>query len=232
MYSRMHYPLSCFCLLVLATFGFVLAGSSSKNIAEGASSAPYTGNGVIRLAGGNWGTLSNTDKYSVLLASANNANAAGALPGRSLMYACGTNTESSDSVSTACGVSYSDAVANNWILKDASGNYVHYKGTSVVLLDIGNASYQQRFIADIDTDLRTHPGLDGLWIDDVTGSLYNNTPVSTKYPDNASFRAAMLSFMNAVGPALKAKGWYVAVNASIVDGANESVTGPSWDGSQ
>src|SRR5437016_165065 len=71
MYSRMRYPLSSFCLVVLAIFGFLLAGSTSKNIAQGASSAPFTGDGVIRLGGGNWGTLSNTDKYSVMLASSN-----------------------------------------------------------------------------------------------------------------------------------------------------------------
>ena len=122
---------------------------------------------------------------------------------------------------------YSTAVANNWILKDSSGNYVHYKGTSIVLLDIGSTSFQQRFIADIDADLRTHPGLDGLWLDDVTGSLFTGTPISTKYPTNASYRAAMISFMNAVGPALRAKGWFVAVNASILDGAIESTTGPA-----
>ena len=128
MYSRMRYPLSCFCLFLLATFGFALAGSSGKNLAQGALSAPYTGNGAIRLGGGNWGTLSNTAKYSVLLASSENANLAGAAPGRALMYACGTNTDSSDAGSAPCGVSYSTAVANNWILKDSSGNYIHYRG--------------------------------------------------------------------------------------------------------
>jgi len=232
MYSRMRYPLTCFCLFLLATFGFALAGSSGKNVAQGALSAPYTGNGAIRLGDGNWGTLSNTSKYSVLLASANNANLAGAAPGRALMYACGTNTDSSDAGSAACGVSYSTAVANNWILKDSSGNYIHYRGAAPVLLDIGSASYQQRFIADIDADLRAHPGVDGLWLDDIVGNLFTATAVSPKYPTNASYRAAMISFMNAVGPALRAKGWFVAVNASMLDGAIESTTGQAWDGSQ
>jgi hypothetical protein len=219
-------------LFLLATFGFALAGSSGKNVAQGALSAPYTGNGAIRLGDGNWGTLSNTSKYSVLLASANNANLAGAAPGRALMYACGTNTDSSDAGSAACGVSYSTAVANNWILKDSSGNYIHYRGAAPVLLDIGSASYQQRFIADIDADLRAHPGVDGLWLDDIVGNLFTATAVSPKYPTNASYRAAMISFMNAVGPALRAKGWFVAVNASMLDGAIESTTGQAWDGSQ
>ena len=76
------------------------------------------------------------------------------------------------------------------------------------------------------------PGWTDFRIDDVTGSLFGSTPLSTKYPTSASFRAAMLSFMNAVGPALRAKGWFVGVNASINDNAIESATGPAWDGTQ
>src|SRR6266568_2637477 len=228
MYSRMRYPLSCFCLVVLATFGFFLAGSSSKNIAEGAS-GPISGIGLVRLSGSNWGSLTNTDKYGVILASAGNATYAGAQPARALMYACGDNTFAS-TASASCGVSYTDAEANGWVLKDSTGADAHYRGDlSIVLLDIGNAAYQQRFVSDIDADLRTHPGIDGLFIDDLTGSSLG---ANTKYPDAASYRAAMLSFIAAVGPALRAKGWYVAVNASIYDPNIESTTGPSWDGSQ
>src|SRR5262249_25315544 len=156
----------------------------------------------------------------------------GSQTGRALMYACGTNMPS-DSTSAECGVSYSDALANNWILKDSSGNPVHYKGSSPVLTDIGSTAYQQAFVTAIDADLRTHPGFAGVFIDAGTGSLIGSgTPVSPLYPDDANYRAAMLSFIKAVGPALKAKGWYVSVNASILDGAIESTTGTAWDGSQ
>src|SRR5439155_23833701 len=149
-------------------------------------------------------------------------NSAGAQPGRALMYSCGTNTPP-DATSAECGVSYADAVANNWILRDASGNPIKYQGGYPVLLDIGNAAYQQRFIADIDADLRTHPGIDGVFIDDVVGSLMSGSVISTTYPDNASYRAAVLSFLNAVGPALRAKGWYITANLSILDGPLEPV---------
>jgi hypothetical protein len=183
---------------------------------------------LIRLGGGNWGTLTNTDKYSTMIVSPGNASAAGAQPGRALMTACGTN-EAPDSSSAYCGVSYADAVANGWVLKDASGNYVHYPNSYPVMLDIGNTAYQQRFIADIDADLRTHPGVDGMMIDDVVGST---SAPSVKYPDSASYRAAMLSFVKAVGPALRAKGWWVAVNAGIYDPSITSTTGQIGDGSQ
>jgi Hypothetical glycosyl hydrolase family 15 len=184
--------------------------------------------GLIRLGSGNWSGLTNAARYGVIIASPANANAAGAQPGRALMYACGTNTFTSET-SALCGVSFAYASSKGWVLKDANGNYVHYRGSYPVLLDIGNRSYQRRFIRAIDADLRTHPGIHGVFIDDVVGSLITS---SVKYPDNASYRSATLSFLRAVGPALKAKGWYVAVNASILDGPEEAVTGPAADGSQ
>ena len=125
---------------------------------------------MIRLGGGNWSTLSNTSKYSVLLASSDNASAAGAQPGRSLMYSCGTNMPP-DAGSASCGVSYADAVANNWILKDASGNYVHYRGQYPVLLDIGNPSFQQNSSRTSTRTCALHPGIDGVWIDDIVGLM-------------------------------------------------------------
>src|SRR5882724_2178622 len=123
--------------------------------------------GLVRTGGGNWRTLSHTNQYAVIITSSANAHYARRQPGRILLYTCGTNMPS-DGTSAECGVSYADAVANGWILKDSSGNPVHYKGTSAVLTDIGNTAYQQRFVSDIDADLRTHPGVDGVFIDDVT----------------------------------------------------------------
>jgi putative glycosyl hydrolase-like family 15 (GHL15) protein len=184
--------------------------------------------GLIRLGSGNWSGVTNANRYGVIVTSAANANSAGAQPGRVLLYACGSNTPP-DQTSALCGVSFAYAAAKGWILKDDNQNYVHYRGQYPVLLDIGNRSYQQRFITDIINDLRAHPGIDGVMIDDVVGSLIT---ASAKYPDNASYRDAMLSFLRAVGPALKAKGWYVGVNASILDGPAEAFTGPAWDGSQ
>jgi hypothetical protein len=199
---------------------------------EGVARSVRPDAGLIRLGGGNWHTLTHANQYGVIIISSGNAAYARRQPGRILLYGCGTNMPS-DSTSSECGVSYAQAVANNWILKDSSGDPVHYKGSYMVLTDIGNAAYQRRFVAEINADLRKHPGLDGVFIDDVTGSLVGNgTAIPAKYPDNKSYRAAMLSFLKAIGPALKAKGWYVAVNASILDGALESVSGPAWDGTQ
>src|SRR5438094_102494 len=127
---RMRFPGYVSCLVAVAVVGFLLAAGGGRSVARGAS-GPIPGTGLIRLGGGNWGTLSNTDKYSVMLVSPENANAAGALPGRALMYACGTSTMTS-SASAACGVSYNDAVANNWVLKNSSGGYVYYPGSTSI----------------------------------------------------------------------------------------------------
>jgi hypothetical protein len=227
MYARMRSPEAISCLFLIVLLTLLLTASVGRNPARGAS-GPMPGVGLIRLGGGNWGTLTNTDKYSVMVASPSNANSAGALPGRALMTVCGVG-EPPDSSSASCGVSYSDAVANGWLLKDSSGNYVKYPSSYSVLLDVGNTAYQQRFISAVDTLLRSHPGVDGMMIDNVVGSVI--TP-SVKYPDSASYRAAMLSFIKAVGPALKAKGWWVAVNAGIYDPSIASTTGQIGDGSQ
>jgi hypothetical protein len=228
MFVRTRYAYFLFCLIAGTALASLITASNGTSIARGALSPPNTGIGMIRTGGGNWGTLSNTDKYSVLVVSAGNADAAGTKPGRALTWGCGVNVPNATWSST-CGVSWSDAVANNWLLKDSSGNYVGYGDGYSYLADIGNTSYQQKFVSQIDAAIRSHPGVDGVFIDNVVGHLIRP---SVKYPDSASYRAAMLSFMKAVGPALKAKGWYVDVNISMSDGSCSACGGQAYDGSQ
>jgi hypothetical protein len=184
--------------------------------------------GVVRLGSGNWQTLTNRGRYGVLVVGAANANFAGAQPGRALIYGCGINIPNA-TWSGSCGVSWREAVANNWLLKDANGNYVPYGDGSSYLADLGNSSYQRRFVSEMDSDIRVHRGIDGVFIDNVVGSLITR---SFKYQDSASYRLAMLAFVKVVGQALKRKGWYVAVNASILDAGAQSFTGKSYDGTQ
>ena len=48
------------------------------------------------------------------------------------------------------GVSYQEAVANNWILRDAAGNYIHNAGYRDNFIgDIGNTAYQQRWASNV-----------------------------------------------------------------------------------
>lgn len=194
---------------------------------ENDSSKIRLGVGLIRTGSGNWGTLTNTNKYSILITSSGNAKHAARQPGLALTWGCGVTIPSA-SWAARCGVTWDDAVAKNWILEDATGKHVPY-GDHSYLADIGNPKFQQHWIADIDADIRAHPGIDGVFIDNVVGSLIAR---SVSYPDSASYRAAMLSFIRAVGPALRRKGWYVTVNASIYDPGAQSLTGQSYDGTQ
>ena len=165
--------------------------------------------GLVRYGSGNWATLSKTRRYGVLIVGAANAKSAGAQPGRTLLYGCG-GVIPNVSGSGLCGVSWQEAVANNWLLKDASGKYVPvgHGYPDLYVADIGNTSYQRRFISEMDSDLRAYRGVDGVFIDNVVGNLI---ATSDKYRDDASYRQAMRAFIKAVGPALRARGWYVAV---------------------
>ena len=113
-----------------------------------------------------------------------------------------------------CGVSYQKALANGWLLKDVSGNYVRPYGNDY-LSDIADRNYQQAFINQTLTILRAHPGVDGIEIDNVqtdigsiTGRVY-----PAKYPSKQSFQDAEVRFISVVGRALKKAGYYVMANA-------------------
>ena len=70
-------------------------------------------------------------------------------------------------------------------------------------------------------------GADGVFIDDVLADIL---PLSgkypAKYPNQAAWENAMASFVSVVGPALKARGFYVLVNAhKWLSGNGDSDTG-------
>jgi len=113
-----------------------------------------------------------------------------------------------------CGVSYAQAVANGWLLKDAGGAYVRPYGDEY-LPDVGNSDFQQAFVARALSVLRRHPGVDGIEIDNIqtdiasiTGGVY-----PAAYPSEQSFADAEIRFVAVVGRALKRAGFYVLVNA-------------------
>jgi hypothetical protein len=195
-----------------------------------ASANHSAGIGLIKL-GGPLGSSSRLTRYSVVIVGQASAHRAARLPGRSLLYACGVNIPDA-TWSGTCGVSWTTAVANNWLLKDANGNYVPYGDGYSYLADVGNRSYQRAWISALTSILASTPGIDGVMVDNVTGALI---APSVEYPDDASYRAAMKSFVDAVGRGLRAKGRYVAVNASMYDGTTanwRSLYGNTCDGSQ
>jgi hypothetical protein len=175
-----------------------------------AGPGPVPGTGILRY-GSNWSTGSGYDRYSYVTVTRGDAAKAGALPTKSLVYMSGTSIQTSWST----GVSYQEALSNGWLLKDASGNYVMNVTYGAYVADIGSAAYQQRFVDNVAAFLAAN-GNEGTFIDDVlrtpvilTGGVY-----PAKYPSQAAWEEAMVSFIASVGTKLRAKGFYVTVNAT------------------
>src|SRR5437588_9715063 len=107
----------CVASVALALFlGSIQGGSIARGagvlLDTSVGSVPATGIGLIKLGGGsgtsnNWSQLTNTDKYSILIAGPADATQAAPAPGRSLLYACGVNVPGATAGwSGSCGVSW------------------------------------------------------------------------------------------------------------------------------
>ncbi len=138
-----------------------------------------------------------------------------------------TNTDVGLNVS---GVGYKQALANGWLLKDSSGNYLkpaagdfHWFG------DIGDPNFQKAWVDNVSTFLIAHHA-DGVFIDNVLcqfGGLTGGV-LPAKYPTDASWADAQVAFLAAIGPAMHAKGLYVSVNAYCYGPDNGSANTAWW----
>ena len=170
------------------------------------------------------------DRYAYLVVDRENARAAAPFPGKALVY-----TSGADIANFNTGVSKARATERGWVLRDSGGSIVEsddYDG--FVLGDVANVDYQREWLRNVLALLRS-TRVEGVFIDDVMADLRSWTRgrvYPAKYPDQASWSAAMLSFVNAVGPALKARGYYVLVNAdgyvSDNPGSNDGTTTAAW----
>jgi hypothetical protein len=112
------------------------------------------------------------------------------------------------------GVSYFDADANHpdWFLKDSAGNRITYRNYSgYTLMDIGNPEYQARWALNVITQA-TRDGWDVVFADDLGLQLYSTSARPVKYPDAASWQAAVTSFVQGVYPKLHAAGVKLVTN--------------------
>jgi hypothetical protein len=147
----------------------------------------------------------------MLIVTTGEARAAAREPGRSLVYFAGTDVNTR----WDAGVPYRLAAARGWLLRDASGQLLVNRGyPDNYVGDVGNRAYQRAWLANVLRFLRRH-GDDGVFIDDVLRDLEPLAGTqAAKYPSQQAWAAAQLSFVKAVGPALRAHGYYVLVNAS------------------
>lgn len=106
----------------------------------------------------------------------------------------------------ATGVSYDEANANDWLLRNTSGSPFTFNGYSTLWAsDIGSSGYQQAWASNVISELNSAPW-DGVLIDDVNPTIkwhYCVTCVA-KYPSDAQYGAAMQRFVQAVGPRIQA----------------------------
>jgi hypothetical protein len=196
------------------------AGSPQPALASWKSSASTSGLAVV-----SWTSLadiSNKGRYSIVIGGTGEVRAMAAYPGKKLVYF------SAPDVNTGLdmGVPWARANAHGWLLKDASGNLlVNSSYPSNNIGDVGSPGYQQAWISNVLRFLRAHPWLDGVHIDDVEIDIAQLTGGTepAEYPTWQDWAAAQVSFMDAVGTALKAHGYYVEVNASAFVPGNQDV---------
>ena len=217
--ARVFATLAVGTVAALVVAGAVTAGGRGRTVA---------GTGLLR-TGSHLSSGSGQSRASLLIVGTSEASAAARLPGRSLVYFSGTDV----STRWSTGVPYAQAKQNGWLLKSAAGkllvsrsNHSNYVGA------VGNPAYQQAWIRNVSRFLKAH-GDDGVMIDDVLADLVPLTGVeAAAYPTQQAWAAAQLSFIRAVGPALRARGYYVLASAAgYVPGDPGDTTGAttvSW----
>jgi hypothetical protein len=157
--------------------------------------------------------ITDPNLYSVVIGGAWSGDVASVtekVVGRGLSYFDGTDVKQSFST----GVPYTDALNNGWLLKSSTGALLTNSSFGSYCADVGSTGYQDEWIRNVEGYLVAHPGVDGVFIDNV---LYDPKGdcggYPAKYPTTAAWAAAMVSFVQAVYATLNAKGYYVALNA-------------------
>ena len=206
--------------IVLALVIAAILGVTRISQAD-AVSGTVPGTALARF-GSSWSLATNTDKYRYVIVGRSVASQAASQPGLSLVYHSGQDVNAN----WDAGVPYSVAAANGWLLKNSAGAYLTntaYAGNYVG--DVGNAAYQAEWARRVG-DYLASVGADGVYIDNVHAYIFGTGGVyPTKYPSQSAWETAMASFMSYVGPALKARGFYVLVNAGkwvAGDGASDT----------
>ncbi len=210
-------------LLILFASTVVLAGGLSAGSADGSRNGAVSGTGLVALSSSLW-EAGNTSRYSLVIVNTSNAQHSTELRGLPLVYFAAPDVNKDWNA----GVSYHQAVEHNWLLKDANGNVLVNQGyPSNVIGDVGNPAYEAAWVSNVLAFLHAHRNLKGVFIDEVLTDL---TPLTgeqaERYPTQQSWATAQLAFIAKVGSTLRAKGYYVLVNASgYIPGDSKSNSG-------
>jgi hypothetical protein len=175
------------------------------------SSRPVPGLGILRQTSESWRQALGYRAYSYLIVGLDLARRAAREPGRSLVYfsAAAVNRH------WDAGVPFIEARRHGWLLRDRAGTLLtsrHYSANFIG--DVGNPAYQHAWLDNV-TRVLQKDGDSGVFIDGVVTDLASVTGTeAAKYPTARRWANAQLSFIHTVGDGLRAKGYYVLVNAS------------------
>ena len=217
--ARVFATLAVGTVAALFVAGTVTAGGRGRTVA---------GTGLLR-TGAHLTSGAGQSRAAMLIVGTSEASAAARKPGRSLVYFSGTDVNTRWST----GVPYAQAKRNGWLLKSASGKLlVNRSHPENYVGAVGNPAYQRAWTRNVSHFLRAH-GDDGILIDDVLADL---VPLAgseaAAYPTQQAWAAAQLSFIRAVGPALRKRGYYVLASAAGYvpgdPGDNTGATTISW----
>jgi Hypothetical glycosyl hydrolase family 15 len=198
---------------------FALSGANQ--VAPAAAATPQPGIGALRICTDCARTGGDLSRYRYVILNSWDAPLLPALraqnPGlKALVYKNLTFTVSYgcsggvDLPHQTAGVGYCDANANHpdWFLTDQAGNRLNSSGFSQAwMMDVGNAAYQDRWLANVKADVQAG-GWDGVFMDDTDASMdwHLNGRTIARYPTAAAWRAATRSMLARVGPALTSAG--------------------------
>lgn len=131
------------------------------------------------------------------------------------------------------GLPWATLVANDWVLKDGSGNYVGYNpgDTGQFWLKFGDPGYQAALVPHfVNNVFPRFPGVDGCMCDDVTAETINAASTTSIYPTNFVWRDEMFDFVQVVGGGIQDAGFVMGGNLTANNNDFNGASGswPAW----
>jgi hypothetical protein len=129
-------------------------------------------------------------------------------------YPTGQDSMGNRFYSVGVGCQQADEEHPAWYLRDTAGKKIEFcYYPDNWFMDVGSASYQDAWLANVLADLQNH-GWDGVMMDDTLYSPYNQVCDQTvaRYPTDAQFSQATRSFLSRVGPGLTSAGYLALPN--------------------
>jgi Hypothetical glycosyl hydrolase family 15 len=208
-------------IVAASVLAAALTGVTIARSAHASGSAPVPNTGALRICSNCPQTGGDLARYGYVILNSWDAPLIPALKASnpnlkvllyknlsfSMDYACSNGV---DSAKLPSGVGYCDANANHpgWFLQDTAGGRINSaQYPSAWLMDVGNADYQSRWLANVQAEVKAE-GWDGVFADDTNADMgwHLNGRTIARYPSTAAWQAATRSMLARVGPALTTQG--------------------------